>query len=150
VSSAPTDVTAQAAPGASYNGSGSWHFNVTETVGESVFTDEGNVTFTQNQSADLHATIDNTEITLTRQGSGRKISYKMSTFEAHTNCNAEFSGHASIDTSTNTLEAKLRGTEQECQRAEVPHGHEKPELRTHLLGRGMVTRSRSGSTGADR
>jgi hypothetical protein len=88
------------------------------------FSDEGDVTFTQDLDGNLHATILDspddprpTVITLTRKGRGPKLAYEMSTFEPHTDCNEEASGLAQIDIATNTLQAKLSGTLQGCQKA---------------------------------
>ncbi len=121
---APSAVTAptsaQAAPGASYDGSGSWHFHATARWQNGVvFNDEGDATFTQDVDGNLHATIDNSQITLTRRGSGRTIAYQMSVFESHTGCNTELSGSARINTATNTLQAELAGIEQNCERAQA-------------------------------
>jgi hypothetical protein len=40
----------------------------------------------------------------------------MSIFEPHTDCNEDVSGHAQIDIASNTLQAKLSGTEEGCIR----------------------------------
>jgi hypothetical protein len=120
-SSEDLSVTAQAAaPGASYNGSGSWHFQATSRwQNGAVFNDEGDATFTQDVDGNLHATAGNTQLTLKRLGSGRTIAYRMSVLEPHTGCNTEYSGSAQINTATNTLQAKLAGIEQNCERAEL-------------------------------
>ena len=114
-------VTAQAAaPGASYNAGGSWHFRaIARWQNGAVFNDEGDITFTQDVDGNLHGTTGNAQLTLTRLGSGRTIAYRMSVFEPHTGCNTELSGTAQIHTATDLLQAKLAGIEQNCERAEV-------------------------------
>jgi len=123
---APTALgSANAAPGASYDGSGSWHFRLQITTKDGVdFGDEGDLTLTQDLDGNLHAIILDgpddprpTVITLIRRGLGPKLAYQMSTFEPHTLCNEEASGLALIDTATNTLQAKLSGTLQGCEKA---------------------------------
>jgi len=120
---APT--SAQAAPGASYDASGPWHFSVifSSISGEELGRDQGVITFTQDVDGNLHATVLDdpndprpTVVTLTRRGLGPKITYRMSIFEPHTDCDVDVSGPAQIDIATNTLTARLTGTEEGCIR----------------------------------
>src|SRR5262245_22183099 len=103
---APTSLGGEhAAPGASYDGSGPWHFQVHVTTKDGLdFSDEGDITFTQDLDGNLHATVLDspddprpTVVTLTRRGRGPKLAYEMSLFEPHTDCNEEASGLAQID-----------------------------------------------------
>jgi hypothetical protein len=111
-------------PGASYDGSGLWHANITQrnlTTNE-VLTFEFDIAFTQDTDGNLHASDDGTVATLTRRGSGLRIAYDMSVFESHPSCNTQMSGSAQIDTATNTLTAKLSGLNndgQGCFRAQA-------------------------------
>ena len=123
-SSATVGVTTLAAPAASYDATGSWHFKATErTANNQVFHDEGDSTFTQDQDGNIQILIngDTTPITLTRLGSGRTIAYRLSVFETHPRCNTDFSGTAQIDTVTNTLQAHFNGIEAEldCSHVEL-------------------------------
>ena len=120
---APT--SAQVAPGASYDGSGPWHFNVvfSSISGEELGRGEGDITFTQDLDGNLHATVLDgpadprpTVVTLTRKGLGQKITYKMSSLEPHTDCDEDVSGPAQIDIATDTLTARLTGTQEGCMR----------------------------------
>ena len=120
---APT--SAQVAPGASYDGSGPWHFSVifSSISGEELGRDQGVITFTKDVDGNLHATVLDdpndprpTVVTLTRRGLGPKITYLMSIFEPHTDCDVDVSGPAQIDIATNTLTARLTGTEEGCIR----------------------------------
>lgn len=113
-----------AGPGASYDGSGSWHATITQRnlTDNQVLTFEFDIEFTQDTDGNLHASDDITAVTLTRRGSGLRIAYDMSVFESHASCHTEMSGMAQIDTATNTLAAELNGLNndgQGCFRASV-------------------------------
>ena len=58
-------------------------------------------------------------MTLTRHSSGKKISYKITVFEPRATCSTDISGTAQIDTTTNTLDAKLSGVEEGCDKAQM-------------------------------
>ena len=112
-SASPSSTTARLGPGASYDGSGSWHFIITRRAENELSTFEFDGTFTQDPDGNLHLTEDNTQITLTRRGSGLRIPYDMSVFESHQICNTELSGSAQIDTVTNTLRGRVRGLDSD-------------------------------------
>jgi hypothetical protein len=118
IDSAVSGATLSAAPGASYDASGSWHLIIDETVAGQDHHEESDVTFVQ----DPHGNITITEIpsvTLLRHSVGKKILYKMTVFEPHPSCNTDLSGTAQIDTTTNTFDAKLSGIEEGCDKAQL-------------------------------
>jgi hypothetical protein len=104
-------------PGASYNGAGLWHATITQRnlTDNQANTFNFDIVFTQDAEGNLHASDEITVITLTRLGSGLKIAYHFSAFEAHPSCNTELSGTAVIDTVTNTLTGHVNGLNNDGQ-----------------------------------
>src|SRR5262245_8616023 len=104
--------SAQLGPGASYDGSGSWHYIATDRHTGDPIGNPFDVTLTQDSDGNLSGTVQSlVSLSLTRHGNGPKITYSLSAFGATTvPCQVDLRGTLQIDTTSNTGNGSLRGT----------------------------------------
>jgi hypothetical protein len=103
-----------AGPGVSYDATGSWHAVVIDQRSPDTIAEEFNADLTQDADGTITFLRFGAPQVLTRKGTGLIITYDVSIFVASSPCNFDLSGTARLDTRTNTITARVVGTENDC------------------------------------